>query len=371
MTKKNLNRASFSGNRREIIKCVTIGAVAAAGVFGGGLSSKTWGRAQANQPKTIKMAFIQFQPHTVSTAWAKGIQEVLSIQPNTKFQLLDGQAKADVQISLMDTVINDGVNVIFVQPVDSVGLAPSIKKAAKAGIPVITLNIDSTAEHAAHVEMNHYYGAIEIAKAMGAMLGGKGNVAILNAPPGIIIRDQRTNGFVDGMKKNFPDIKIVADQVADWDRKKAQDVLATILTANPDLAGVYGVNDSMALGAMDVAKAEGSQIGDFRQRRRKRRARSNRGGRPFRYAIHRRVPARPFRRGGRDSFGDGRRSGDSFHRAGPFVDAIRDRDEGQCRNHPSLSALVTCALTTLRAAPASPAPPPCSSDILDECSQRR
>ncbi len=65
------------------------------------------------------------------------------------------------------------------------------------------------------------------------MLGGKGKVAILNAPPGIIIRDQRTNGFVDGMKKNFPDIKIVADQVADWDRKKAQDVLTTILTANP------------------------------------------------------------------------------------------------------------------------------------------
>jgi ribose transport system substrate-binding protein len=108
--------------------------------------------------------------------------------------------------------------------------------------------------------MNHYYGAIEIAKAMGAMLGGKGKVAILNAPPGIIIRDQRTNGFVDGMKKNFPDIKIVADQVADWDRKKAQDVLTTILTANPDLAGVYGVNDSMALGAMDVAKSKGLKL---------------------------------------------------------------------------------------------------------------
>ena len=69
---------------------------------------------------------------------------------------------------------------------------------------MITLNIDSTAEHAAHVEMNHYYGAMEIAKAMGAMMGGKGKVAILNAPPGIIIRDQRTNGFVDGMEKHHP-----------------------------------------------------------------------------------------------------------------------------------------------------------------------
>jgi len=263
MTQKDKALLTIGGNRREVLTGLALGAVAvgtgAAGILGGGVLTGSKGRAYAAD-KAYKMAFIQFQPHTVSTAWAKGIKEVLDIQPGITFQLLDGQAKADVQISLMDTVINDGVNVIFVQPVDSVGIAPSIKKAARAGIPVITLNIDSTAEHAAHVEMNHYYGAIEIAKAMGKMLGGKGNVAILNAPPGIIIRDQRTNGFVDGMKKNYPDIQIVADQVADWDRKKAQDVLTTILTANPDLNGVYGVNDSMALGAMDVAKSKGLKL---------------------------------------------------------------------------------------------------------------
>jgi ABC-type sugar transport system substrate-binding protein len=138
-----------------------------------------------------------------------------------------------------------------------VALAPSIAKAKRAGIAVITLNIDATEPHAAHVEMNHYYGAMDIAKTMGEAMGGKGKVAILNAPPGIIIRDQRTNGFVDGLKKNNPGITVVADQVADWDRKKAQDVLHTILAANPDLAGVYGVNDSMALGAVDVAKEKG------------------------------------------------------------------------------------------------------------------
>jgi ABC-type sugar transport system substrate-binding protein len=110
--------------------------------------------------------------------------------------------------------------------------------------------------------MNHYYGAMDIAKAMGDAMGGKGKVAILNAPPGIIIRDQRTNGFVEGMKMHHPGIEIVADQVADWDRKKAQDVLNTILAANPDLGGAYGVNDSMALGAVDVAKEKGL-IGKF------------------------------------------------------------------------------------------------------------
>ena len=163
----------------------------------------------------IKMAFIQWMPRTVPNAWSQGIDEVLKTQNVIDYALLDGQGKVEVQVSLMDTLINDGAKVIFLQPIDSVALAPSIAKAS-ARIIVITLNIDATEAHAAHVEMNHYFGAMDIAKVMGDKMGGKGKVAILNAPPGIIIRDQRTNGFVEGMAMHHPRIEIVADQVADW-----------------------------------------------------------------------------------------------------------------------------------------------------------
>jgi ABC-type sugar transport system substrate-binding protein len=244
--------------RRTFLKSATVAAVASVvptfDVHQPGVRP-----ARAMAKDSYKMVFIQFMPHTVPAAWSKGIEDVLKVQANVDYQLLDGQAKVDTQITLMDTAINQAVDAIFLQPVDSVAVGPSIKKAKDAGIPVITLNIDSTEPHAAHVEMNHYYGAIDIGKKMGEMLGGKGNVVILNAPPGIIIRDQRTNGFKDGLK-NYPNIKIVADQAADWDRKKAQDVLSALMAANKDIQGVYGVNDSMALGAVDVLKAAG-QIG--------------------------------------------------------------------------------------------------------------
>jgi ABC-type sugar transport system substrate-binding protein len=249
--------------RRDFLKAMAIGSAAvagtAAGMFGApGPEAGLFGvpRARA-QDQRYKMAFIQWQPHTVPAAWSKGIEEVLGPQQIIDYELLDGQNKIEVQVSLMETLISQGTSVIFLQPIDSVALAPSIAKAKREGIAVITLNIDATEPHAAHVEMNHFYGAADIAKTMGEMMGGKGKVAILNAPPGIIIRDQRTNGFVEGMQKYHPGIDIVADQVADWDRKKAQDVLNTILAANPDLGGVYGVNDSMALGAVDVAKEKG------------------------------------------------------------------------------------------------------------------
>lgn len=256
-------------SRRNFLKDVVTGSAvlggAAMGLFGNvdpisgtmGISRANAAEASVGAEKRSKMAFIQWQPHPVSSAWSTGIEEVLKTQQNVDYKQLDGQNKVEVQVSLMDTLINEGASVIFLQPIDSVALSPSIAKAKRKGISVITLNIDATEAHAAHVEMSHYFGAMSIAKVMGDKMGGKGEVAILNAPPGIIIRDQRTNGFVDGLKKYHPNIKIVADQVADWSRKKAQDVCATILTAHPNLGGVYGVNDSMALGAVDVAKRNG------------------------------------------------------------------------------------------------------------------
>lgn len=247
--------------RRDFLKSVALGSAALTsagsallGNFDSGGLSVSRARAEGAR---YKMAFIQWQPHTVPAAWSKGIEEVLKPQQVIDYELLDGQNKVEVQASLMDALISKGTSIIFLQPIDSVALAPSIAKAKRAGIAVITLNIDATEPHAAHVEMNHYYGAMDIAKTMGEAMQGKGKVAILNAPPGIIIRDQRTNGFVDGLKKDHPQIEVVADQVADWDRKKAQDVLRTILAAHSDLGGVYGVNDSMALGAVDVAKEKG------------------------------------------------------------------------------------------------------------------
>lgn len=264
---RKVKRELDGSNRRQFLKISTMGlgtmalaacapsapAAPAAPAAQGGTDAQSSKQAK----DAYKMSFIQVQPHTVSTAWGQGIAQVADVQQNITYKQLDGQADPATQINLMNSAISEGVDVIFLQPSDSVALGPSIKKARDAGIPVITLNIDAPEPHAAHVEMNHYFGAMKIAEKMGEMMGGKGNVVILNAPPGIIIRDMRTNGFVEGMKAKYPDIQIIADQSADWDRKKAQDVLSTILASGKEVNGVYGVNDSMALGAVDVAKAKG------------------------------------------------------------------------------------------------------------------
>ena len=331
------------GERRDFLKSVALGAAAfGIGAAGPEMLSPSVGRAQAAVGKTLKMAFIQFMPHTVPAAWSKGIEDVLSKQGNIDYQLLDGQAKVEVQISLMDTQINDGANVIFLQPVDSVAIGPSIAKAKRAGIPVITLNIDAVEDHAAHVEMSHYAGAMDVAKTMGEAMGGKGKVAIINAPPGIIIRDQRTNGFVDGLKKYHPEIQIIADQPADWDRKKAQDVFTTILAAHPDVSGAFGVNDFDGARRCGRPQQKGmlGKVVVFGDDGEKDALEVHRSRGADRNAIHRCIPAGSLRGrdGGRPC--DRRRRCVELPGQRAFVDPIRDRHQEHGWPDPTGSAVV-------------------------------
>ena len=58
------------------------------------------------------MAFIQWQPHTVPGAWSEGIEEVLKTQQTIDYELLNGQNKVEVQVSLIETLVEQGASVI-------------------------------------------------------------------------------------------------------------------------------------------------------------------------------------------------------------------------------------------------------------------
>lgn len=142
----------IASGRRDFLKTIVIGsaAVGAATTMFSDVENGSISMPRA-AAANLKMAFIQWQPHTVPAAWSKGIEEVLKPQQVIDYELLDGQNKVEVQVSLIETLIEQGASVIFLQPIDSVALAPSIAKAKRAGISVITLNIDATEPHAAHV----------------------------------------------------------------------------------------------------------------------------------------------------------------------------------------------------------------------------
>jgi ABC-type sugar transport system substrate-binding protein len=166
--------------------------------------------------------------------------------------LQDGERNVQKQTSQVEAFISQSVNFIVLQATDAAGLTPSVRKAEQQGIPVITLNQDVAGVHSGFVGMGHYAMGVEVAQGMAEQLGGKGKIVILEGVQGTGANIQRLAGFTEELKKH-PGMSIIASQSAAFDRKKGHDVFQTILQGQPQIDGVFGINDEMAIGAAQAA----------------------------------------------------------------------------------------------------------------------
>jgi ABC-type sugar transport system substrate-binding protein len=168
----------------------------------------------------------------------------------------DGERNVQKQTSEMEAFISQGVNFLVLQATDAAGLTPVVRKAEQAGIPVITLNQDVAGVHTGFVGMGHYAMGVQVAQGMAEQLSNKGNIVVIEGVQGTGANIQRMAGFNDELKK-YPEMKIIADQSAAFDRKKGHDVFQTIMQGHPKIDGVFGVNDEMAIGAAQAATEAG------------------------------------------------------------------------------------------------------------------
>jgi ribose transport system permease protein len=170
----------------------------------------------------------------------------------------DAQNDASQQANQLQNFTSSGLSTIVVNPVDSDAAGPSVRSANKADIPVVAVDRGvNKAEIDALVASDNVEGGRMAARALGGKLGGEGSIVILQGQAGTSASRERGQGFAEGLKE-FPGIKVVAKQPADFDRTKGLDVMTNLLQAHPDVRGVFAENDEMALGA---AKALGSRAG--------------------------------------------------------------------------------------------------------------
>ncbi|MBG0763799.1 MAG: substrate-binding domain-containing protein [Tissierellales bacterium] len=151
------------------------------------------------------------------------------------------------QISAIEDFITQEVDAIIIVPVDSDGITGAIKKAQDAGIPVITADIKANGvEVSSHIATDNYSGGLIAAEAMAKYLDGEGNVGLITYPEVQSVRD-RIDGFKDNAE-NHPGLNIVTE-LPGRTREEAKTASEDMLTANPDLAGIFGFGDDMALAA--------------------------------------------------------------------------------------------------------------------------
>ena len=221
----------------------------------GGESSKQ--RVDVYGGEEVKIAYIAHDIGTPNNqGWKEGIERECASWSNIKVDSYGAEESAETQVQIMTDCINQGYNAIILQCSDGTALAPSVKQAEEAGIPVITVNLDCSADtvHSALVMAVDYDAGRMAAEKMAEQLGEAGDIAIIQGVPGLTRTDNLEQGFRDTIA-NYPDINIVDAQTASFQKDTAMTVMNSFLQSYPDLKGVFAINDAMAEGAALAAES--------------------------------------------------------------------------------------------------------------------
>jgi ribose transport system substrate-binding protein len=171
------------------------------------------------------------------------------------------------QVPVLNAIIGRKPDAILIAPTDKVQLVESLKKAADAGIPVLTVDTFIGDGHyqtgtgdadfpLSYIASDNILGGEIAARALAKAIGDKGKVYVSNVRPGISTTDQREQGFKDELKKH-PGITVLETQFNDDDANKAASQFQSVYARNSDLAGVFGANLFSAMGAANGVKQSG------------------------------------------------------------------------------------------------------------------
>jgi ribose transport system substrate-binding protein len=158
------------------------------------------------------------------------------------------------QQSQIENFIVQGMDAIIVCPADSKGIGPAIERANEARIPVFTADISAQGgQVVSHIASDNLAGGRLAADFIAKSLNGQGSVGIIGQQEVQSGLDRET-GFKEEMKK-YPGIKIVSVLNGGGVRDKALKAADDMLQGNPELKGIFGINDDSALGALSAAQA--------------------------------------------------------------------------------------------------------------------
>jgi erythritol transport system substrate-binding protein len=165
---------------------------------------------------------------------------------------------ANKQSELIDTAIARGAKAIVLDNAGADATVAAVKKAKDAKIPsfLIDREINATGVATAQIVSNNYQGAQLGAQEFVKLMGEKGDYVELVGKESDTNAGIRSKGYHDVIDE-YPDLKMVARQSANWSQPEAYSKMETILQANPNIKGVISGNDTMAMGAYAALAAAG------------------------------------------------------------------------------------------------------------------
>lgn len=215
----------------------------------------------ASQSVMAKQIVIGVSFQELNNDYFVSMKEALEQAANdigAKVYIADAGHDVSKQINDVEDMLQKKIDILLINPTDSVGVQSAVMAANKAGAVVVAVDAQAEGPLDSFVASKNYDAGFLAGEYLAKALGGKGKVAILDGIPVVPILE-RVRGFEDAIKK-YPDIKIVTKQNGKQKRDTALTVTENMLQSVPDLAGIFSVNDVGALGALAAIESNGAKV---------------------------------------------------------------------------------------------------------------
>jgi ABC-type sugar transport system substrate-binding protein len=213
-------------------------------------------KSGADEPKKIAVII-----STLNNPWFVVLAETAAEKARAlgyEAKIFDSQNNTALETDHFENAIASGFSAVLFNPTDADGSITNVLKAKAAGVPVFCMDREVNSPEAATSQIlsDSYSGCVTLGKYFVQQMNKKGKYVELLGLVGDNNTWARSKGF-HSVVDNYPNLKMVAQQSADFDRNKAMEVLESILQANPDINAVFCGNDAMAMGAYQALVAGG------------------------------------------------------------------------------------------------------------------
>ncbi|HLJ47458.1 MAG TPA: substrate-binding domain-containing protein [Bryobacteraceae bacterium] len=157
------------------------------------------------------------------------------------------------QIEITDAMVARHVDALAISATDQTALVTPVKRAIDSGIPVTIFDSGLAVDnYVTFVATDNYDAGRTAARQLAALINGKGKIAMILQKPGGQSTGIREKGFEEAIAREFPDIKIVARQFGLGDPAKSRSAAENILTAHPNLDGMFASAEASSIGAVQA-----------------------------------------------------------------------------------------------------------------------
>lgn len=213
----------------------------------------------------IRLAFSQVvMNHPVRINMVETFKSNCEKYSNVTCFVTEGTGDVGVEIANIESLIQRKPDVIIASSLSGTAVYPAYEAVNKAGIPLIINNSGIPDDSAKHIHLTSFISPDDwhngrlLGQYMVDRLGGKGNILIIEGVVESSNYEFRLGGFMEVINEH-PEIKVVGKQSGAWIRMPAMTAAVDLLQANPDVQGIYAMNDEMAMGVLEALRAAGRE----------------------------------------------------------------------------------------------------------------